>query len=395
MSTRDRGTWWTAVQTLEGGDPVTAHGLFVRSGPHPSAEAGRAAVSAMFGSDDRAERLLRPVLDAHPQEPCLLQLGALTALQAGDMDTAQARAQQAVDAAPELFNAALIRTAVRAQAHPEQAREAAEELVAAYPDRPSGYLLLTAQALGKGDHTAAIPSLEKLQSLDFPVTDTLLTAYRATGRLGDALQLYAELGNKLGDDGAIAASEDPAATFYEVLGMTAEQDLVATIRTSEGDLRCTLFPAAAPLTVANFVGLARGRITWTHPDTEAQHTEPLYNGTVLHRVIPEFMIQGGDPRGDGSGGPGYRFVDEIDPRLRFTQPGALAMANSGPATNGSQFFVTEKPTGHLDGKHTIFGQCDEASVEKVRAITSLPRDSSNRPKSPVTITTIEIEAVDR
>ncbi len=134
------------------------------------------------------------------------------------------------------------------------------------------------------------------------------------------------------------------------------ENLTATFQTSLGDIVVKLLPEKAPKTVANFVGLAEGTKEWTHPGTGKKSKAPLYDGTVFHRVIPEFMIQGGDPTATGTGGPGYRFGDEIGPDNRFSKPGLLAMANAGPNTNGSQFFITEVPTPHLDRGHTIFGE---------------------------------------
>jgi len=165
----------------------------------------------------------------------------------------------------------------------------------------------------------------------------------------------------------------------------------AIFHTTAGDLTCELFPQRAPKTVANFIGLATGTKEWTNPETrKKQQGVPLYNGTIFHRVIPNFMVQGGDPLGNGQGGPGYSFEDEFSPDLTFDVPGRLAMANSGPGTNGSQFFITEVPTPHLDGKHTIFGQCTPERVEFVRQIARKatdPRD--NRPYDPVKINNIE------
>jgi peptidyl-prolyl cis-trans isomerase A (cyclophilin A) len=129
----------------------------------------------------------------------------------------------------------------------------------------------------------------------------------------------------------------------------------ATFKTSMGDIELKLFPERAPKTVENFVGLAEGTKEWTDPKGQ-KVTRPLYDGTIFHRVIPDFMIQGGDPLGNGTGGPGYRFADEIGPQNRFDRPGLLAMANAGPNTNGSQFFITEVPTPWLDKGHTIFGE---------------------------------------
>lgn len=165
----------------------------------------------------------------------------------------------------------------------------------------------------------------------------------------------------------------------------------AILDTSMGRITCKLFSKEAPETVANFIGLAKGTKDWTDPKTkEKMHGKPLYDGTTFHRVIPEFMVQGGDPMGDGTGDPGYFFKDEFDPDLNFDVPGRLAMANSGPNTNGSQFFVTEVPTEHLDQKHTIFGQCDDHSVVVVQSIARVQRDGQDKPLDPVTLNKVTI-----
>ncbi|MGH9513739.1 MAG: peptidylprolyl isomerase [Terriglobales bacterium] len=160
----------------------------------------------------------------------------------------------------------------------------------------------------------------------------------------------------------------------------------AVIDTTAGKLTCTLFPDKAPIGVANFIGLSKGTKDWTDPVTgKKKHGVPLYDGTVFHRVIPEFMIQGGDPKGDGTGDPGYKFKNETSPDLLFDQPGRLAYANAGLDTNGSQFFITEVPYPSLNGGYTIFGQCDDASVDLVKQIARMARDSNDRPYQPVTI----------
>ena len=165
----------------------------------------------------------------------------------------------------------------------------------------------------------------------------------------------------------------------------------AVIETSMGNLRCKLFPKEAPKTVANFIGLAEGTKDWTDPATgQKKHGVPLYSGTIFHRVIPNFMIQGGDPLGTGTGDPGYKFEDEIVPSLTFDRPGRLAMANAGPGTNVSQFFITVVPTLHLNGHHTIFGQCDEASVDLGKKIARVPRNARDMPTTPVRVTKIVI-----
>ena len=170
----------------------------------------------------------------------------------------------------------------------------------------------------------------------------------------------------------------------------------AIIHTTAGDLHCSLFKKEAPIGVENFIGLADGTKDWTSPVSHAKkHGVPLYDGTVFHRVIPQFMIQGGDPAGNGTGDPGYKFKNETSPALQFDHAGRLAYANSGPDTNGSQFFITEIAlTGQqgdiLNGHYTIFGQCDDASVELVKKIARMKRDANDFPASPVKITHIEI-----
>ena len=169
----------------------------------------------------------------------------------------------------------------------------------------------------------------------------------------------------------------------------------ATLHTNLGDIRLELFAEQAPETVSNFVGLATGEKTWTDPRTKEQSNAPLYSGVIFHRVIPGFMIQGGDPLGTGTGGPGYTFDAEIDPSLTFTQPYILAMANAGrrlgKGTNGSQFFITTAPTEWLQGKHTIFGEvADDASRQVVDAISAVSTDPRDRPLEDVVITSVTV-----
>jgi peptidyl-prolyl cis-trans isomerase A (cyclophilin A) len=154
--------------------------------------------------------------------------------------------------------------------------------------------------------------------------------------------------------------------------------------TSMGRMTCKLFSEEAPKTVANFIGLAEGTKDWTNPAThQKMHNKPLYNGTTFHRVIPDFMIQGGDPLGNGEGDPGYYINDEFDPSLNFDVAGRLAMANSGPNTDGSQFFITVAPYDSLDQHYTIFGQCDPHSVLVAQSITEVERDAHDKPLQPV------------
>ena len=168
--------------------------------------------------------------------------------------------------------------------------------------------------------------------------------------------------------------------------LTGTGPLTATIETSMGAFHCELFGDKAPIAVANFVGLATGKKPWRNPTTGAVETaKPFFEGLTFHRVIPGFMIQGGDPMGNGRGGPGYEFVSEVNNGLTM-KPGTLAMANAGPDTNGSQFFITEGAPKQLDNGYTIFGACKEPDL--VKKIASVPRNPLDRPDSPVTITKI-------
>lgn len=178
----------------------------------------------------------------------------------------------------------------------------------------------------------------------------------------------------------------------------ANPTAVATINTNHGPIKVDLYGHQAPKTVKNFVGLATGEIEWTHPGTGQTSNDPLYDGVIFHRIIPGFMIQGGDPLGQGVGGPGYQFDDEISPELDFTEPYVLAMANAGKdrvtggGTNGSQFFITVGPTTWLQGKHTIFGKVtDAASQAVVEKLASVPTDGRDKPLDDVVIESITIE----
>ena len=158
----------------------------------------------------------------------------------------------------------------------------------------------------------------------------------------------------------------------------------ATLKTSMGDVVVQLFDDKAPKTVANFTDLATGAKEWTDPKTREKVKRPLYNGTIFHRVIPGFMIQGGDPLGNGTGGPGYRFEDEFHPMLKHSKAGILSMANAGPNTNGSQFFITHKTTPWLDGRHSVFGEVIKGQ-DVIDAIANVPRDPRDRPVKDVVL----------
>jgi peptidyl-prolyl cis-trans isomerase A (cyclophilin A) len=197
-----------------------------------------------------------------------------------------------------------------------------------------------------------------------------------------------------------AAAPKPAAAAKPATPATTATPTkpTAIIDTTAGKMTCTLFPDKAPIGVANFIGLSSGTKDWKNPASGAtKHGVPLYDGTIFHRVIPEFMIQGGDPAGTGSGpDPKASFKNEVSPDLKFDQPGRLAYANAGPGTNTSQFFITEVAfTGQqgqmLNGNYTIFGQCDEAAVALVKQIAAMNRDGNDRPYRPIKINHITIQ----
>jgi peptidyl-prolyl cis-trans isomerase A (cyclophilin A) len=187
------------------------------------------------------------------------------------------------------------------------------------------------------------------------------------------------------------APELPDAPTATAAALVIPNGPFVVIDTSMGRITCQFYQKQAPVAVANFIGLAQGTKDWTDPRTKkVMHRKPFFDGLTFHRVIPEFMIQGGDPVGDGSGDPGYAFNDEFDPNLNFDRPGRLAMANSGPNTNGSQFFITEAAYDSLDQHYTLFGQCDDSSVSVVKTIARVQRDANDKPVTPVVINKVTI-----
>src|ERR1700750_2843359 len=191
-----------------------------------------------------------------------------------------------------------------------------------------------------------------------------------------------------------AAQELPDSPAAQTAPTAEPTGPTAVLDTSMGRITCRFFDKQAPQTVANFIGLAEGTKDWTDPAThEKEHGKPLYDGTTFHRVIPGFMAQGGDPMGNGTGDPGYYIPDEIDPSVMFDVPGRLAMANSGPNTDGSQFFITEEMQPSLNGHYTVFGQCDPSSVLVVKTITRVERDGRDKPLAPVVLKKVTIVPV--
>jgi peptidyl-prolyl cis-trans isomerase A (cyclophilin A) len=204
--------------------------------------------------------------------------------------------------------------------------------------------------------------------------------------------IFALLACVLAQSTPTSPSQEALKSHAPAVTLPAEPGVYAVLYTSMGNIVCRLFDKDAPKTVANFRGLATGTKTWTDPATGMVKHTPLYSGTTFHRVIPQFMIQGGDPTGTGMGGPGYQFEDEISSSHTFDHPGILAMANSGPNTNGSQFFITVAGTPWLNGKHTIFGEV-VSGQDVVDAISNVPRDDQDKPLTLVKILRISIRRV--
>ena len=195
----------------------------------------------------------------------------------------------------------------------------------------------------------------------------------------------------LAQDAPKPADDLPDAPQATAAAMVVPNGPKVVMDTSMGRITCQFFQRQAPVAVANFIGLAQGTKDWTDPTTkQVQHGKRLYDGTIFHRVIPGFMIQGGDPTGTGMGDPGFSFNDEFDPNLNFDVPGRLALANTGPNTNGSQFFITEQAYPTLDQHYTIFGQCDDSSVSVVQAIAQVDRDANDKPTTPVVLNKVTI-----
>jgi peptidyl-prolyl cis-trans isomerase A (cyclophilin A) len=189
-----------------------------------------------------------------------------------------------------------------------------------------------------------------------------------------------------------AGPDHPGPATATTTGVPVAETLYATLHTNHGNIRLQLFPDHAPATVRNFVELAEGTRDYVDPRTGQKGSGPYYDGTISHRVISGFMIQLGDPTGTGRGGPGYQFADEFHPELQFDRPYLLAMANAGPGTNGSQFFITVAPTPHLNRRHTIFGQvADEESAKVVDSIANTPTGPGDRPREDVVVESVEIE----
>lgn len=357
------------------------------AGEHPAMLHARALAGLLDGDETSLDTLVS-LSAGNPSDVCLAVTGALASAGKGDLGQAAADVQRARQLAPTEPNVALLSWFMQL----EDPALLAPLLAEVAATNPSAAYAVGLQRFEQGDASC----VDLLRSAaDGGLADALgplLFAYRSFHRTGDYLKLASEL-ELLRDGGRIAKSSDPVAEYAAELSLPVGGSIQATFRTSMGDFSCRLLHDIAPVTVANFVGLARGTFPWTDPRDNALKSTPLYDGTVFHRVIPEFMIQGGDPLGVGTGDAGYRFHDEVDETVRFDKPGRLAMANAGPNTNGSQFFVTEVPLPHLDGRYTIFGDCGEEAAALVARIARVPADDDDKPSEPVTLEHVEITMV--
>jgi peptidyl-prolyl cis-trans isomerase A (cyclophilin A) len=387
----------TAFSAILAGEPDQARTHLDTLADHPAVRHMGAVLGLLMGEMGSAETLMR-LSEAYPNDACVASMAAIGAASIDDAEAAIAAQERARVAAPDDPQVAFLSWWLGMES-PEALVPVMERGLEEDPGE-AGFALAVGlhrleSAAAAGTSTdEAIALLERaLDGGMIEAVGVLLQVYRAEARHGP----YAALASRVGilsDAGAIARAEDPDAAFRSALGVGEGQAPQATFHTSMGAFTCRLLPEVAPIAVANFVGFARGTASWLDPRTNAPGEGPLYDGTSFHRVIPEFMVQGGDPLGTGEGDPGFEFPDETDPEVRFDVAGRLALANSGPNSNGSQFFVTEAPVERLDGSHTIFGTCDDEAVAMVKRIARVPRDDDDRPLEAVTLERVEIQAVE-
>ena len=368
---------WTRVrELLTTGEVAQAATLARALKPHP---AQRTVLGAAYVFGKGVAVDLEPLVDRYPDDACLRLLAASASLKQDDPASAARHLEVATRVWPD--NEDVQASAVLLGGDDWRAR--VDEALAARPDDPRLRYTIAQLAETHGDLALAAESYAKVFEAGHPeVGEKLAPLALQAGDLDAYLTVVAS--EHPFEIPAIRDADDKGAAYRDWLGLEGEEDHPQVLlETSMGELRCTLDEANAPMTVLNFVALARGEV----PGKET----PFYDGLIFHRVIPEFMIQGGDPEGTGRGGPGYRFADEPSPRGAFDRPGLLAMANAGPDTNGAQFFITEGTPRHLDGKHTIFGSCDAESLALVKRIARVAADGQGRPTDEVVIQHVHID----
>lgn len=351
---------------------------------HPASEVLRGGRQVMAGEDEAARQTFRDLANTWTEDACLQQAAAFTSFRAGEFIYARPYMDAALALWPDEPDVGLLAAVVLVTSSKdlEGALTSLRRVAKAHPEHVATRAWLGRILARRGNYDEALPHLVAARAAGIDVVRELMPASLQEGDLATYLSV-AGVAPPLPID--VRESADPVGAYKQALGIPDEGPLTVDIQTSMGAMSCELFWDKAPLTVANFVTLGRGLGPWLDPDSGQLRQDPLYTGVVFHRVIPGFMVQTGDPTGTGMGGPGYAIVDEIHPTLRFDRPGRLAMANSGPNTNGSQWFITEVPVSHLDGRHTIFGQCTEDSLAVVKAIARVPVGEADKPLADVTV----------
>ncbi len=355
---------------------------------HPATDVLRGAERVLAGDDEGAREVFRDLANVWTDDACVQQAAAFASFRAGQFAYGRPYMTAALELWPDDPDVGLLGVIYQivGDGEPDQALGSLRRLALQHPDSVAIATWLGRTLARRGLYDEALPPLLTAWKAGIDVSLELLPTSRIQGDLDTYLSLVG-VSPPLPVD--LREADDRVAGYEDALGIVDGGELWVDIATTKGDLHCQLYWRQAPLTVANFVSLSRGLAPWTDPATGEQRTDPLYPGVVFHRVIPGFMIQTGDPLGTGTGGPGWQILDEISPDLRFDRPGLLAMANSGPNTNGSQWFITEVPTPHLDGKHTIFGACDDDSLAVVKAIARVPVGDQDKPVDDVVIESLQ------
>lgn len=389
---KDAKTWQKIRDAIQGDAYDKVPGLLGKlKKDHPAKHTVQLAIEVIAEQPASDPKV---ALEASPNDPCLHQTVALLGVVQGDQQLAVENAEAAFRLDPEQPDGLVLYYLM----NPADAAtgDRLEKAVEAHPKLTSLRLVAGRAALDQGDFRLAIEHFAAASEMGVDaVEEPLFHLRRMAGYLEDYLQQASTMQGLPLDLVDFSKAKDGVesyeAAYLRALGLQGDQQLVAHLSTNQGELSCTLHHRRAPVTVSNFVGLAMGEQA---VEVEERQGKPFYDGLIFHRVIPGFMIQGGDPQGTGQGSPGYRFLDELEPTLGFDRPGVLAMANSGPGTNGSQFFVTEAAVPHLDGRHTIFGQCNEASVTVVERIARVETAERDQPVEDVVLEGVTFEVRD-
>ena len=386
-------------ELLVSGDYIRAKELIEEMSirPHPSVEVHRVATDLLLRDTDQAWERLQSLMVHHGDDACVLQLASMTQVFLGELEQALIYVDRAValsNSDPEILY--LRAVVLNYLERTNDSLGVLSRVMQQDPSHEGAALLLEAFHSTRSEPLVPeeqVALLEVAFGGGVDVSDRLAALYYRLGRWNDYIRLASWADWPLGDQGVLADANEPSFALGTLLGVGPEGRLFSEFVTNHGSITCELSWMETPVTVANFVGLAEGRIAWKHPDSEIARMEPLFDGTIIHRVVPRLMIQGGDPTRTGDGGPGYTFVDELHSSHRFDEPGVLAMTNHGPHSNGSQWFITEAPAPHLNGRHTIFGRCTPESVTLIQQISAMPVDDNLRPLQDIVVERIEISGL--